>query len=99
LSPIIKPKIMLKYIPNGQRKAGRPLKRLLDQDELEDNFQKDANKLSQIITRHDLCISIKKKPAGIKGRDQVRSKTVIDNKIREQVNYFHYAGNLISYAK
>ena len=52
---------MMKCIPNGRRKAGRPLKRLLDQDELEDNFQKAANKLSQIITRHDLCISIKKK--------------------------------------
>jgi len=32
-----------------------------------------------------------------KGRDPVRSKIVIYNKIIEQVNLFNYLGNLISY--
>jgi hypothetical protein len=32
-----------------------------------------------------------------KGRDPIRSKTVADNKITEQVNSFQYLGNLISY--
>src|SRR5215469_5482668 len=34
-----------------------------------------------------------------KGRDPVRTKIVIDNKIIEQVNSFNYLGNLISYEK
>jgi len=34
-----------------------------------------------------------------KGRDPVRTKTVIDNKIIEQVNSFNYLGNMISYEK
>jgi len=32
-----------------------------------------------------------------KVRDPVRTKVVIDNKIREQVNLFNYLGNMISY--
>jgi hypothetical protein len=32
-----------------------------------------------------------------KGRDPIRSKTVIDNKIIEQINCFNYLGNLISH--
>jgi hypothetical protein len=32
-----------------------------------------------------------------KGRDLIKSKTVIDNKIIEQVNSFNYLRNLISY--
>jgi hypothetical protein len=32
-----------------------------------------------------------------KGRDPLRSKIVIDNKITEQVDSFNYLGNLISY--
>ena len=32
-----------------------------------------------------------------KGRDPVRSKIVINNKIIEQVNLFKYLGNMISY--
>jgi hypothetical protein len=32
-----------------------------------------------------------------KGRDPIRSKIAIDNKITEQVNSFNYLGNLISY--
>jgi hypothetical protein len=34
-----------------------------------------------------------------KGRDPVRTKTVIGNKIIEQVNSFNYLGNMISYEK
>ena len=34
-----------------------------------------------------------------KGRDPVRTKIVIDNKIIEQVNMFNYLGNMISYEK
>jgi hypothetical protein len=34
-----------------------------------------------------------------KGREPVRSKTVIDNKIIEQVNFFNYFGNVIPYEK
>ena len=34
-----------------------------------------------------------------KGRDPVRTKTVIDNKIIEKVNMFNYLGNMISYEK
>jgi hypothetical protein len=33
------------------------------------------------------------------GRDPVRSKIVIDNKITEQINSFNYFRNLISYGK
>jgi len=43
-------------------------------------------------------ISIQKtKPMAMKGRDSVRTKIVIDNKIIEQVNLFNYLGNMISY--
>jgi hypothetical protein len=34
-----------------------------------------------------------------KGRDPVRTKIVIDNKIIEKVNSFNYLGNTISYEK
>jgi hypothetical protein len=36
---------------------------------------------------------------GIKGRDRTGSKTVINNKIIEQVNTFNYLVNLMSYEK
>ena len=34
-----------------------------------------------------------------KGRDPVRTKIVIDNKIIEQVKMFNYLGNMISFEK
>ena len=34
-----------------------------------------------------------------RGRDPVRTKIVIDNKIIEQLNSFNYLGNMISYEK
>ena len=49
------------------------------------------HKLNQIITEYSLTISVQKtKPMAFKGRDPVRSKIVIDNKIIEQVNLFNY---------
>jgi hypothetical protein len=65
----------------------------------EDNQQKAAHKLNQIITEHGLTISVQKtKSMAFKGRDPVRTKIVINNKIIEKANYFNYLGN-ISYEK
>ena len=45
------------------------------------------NKLNQIITEYGLTVSIRKtKSVAFKGRDLVKTKIVIDNKIIEQVN-------------
>jgi len=64
----------------------------------EDNLQKPAPKLNQIITQYRLNIVVQKtKSMAFKGRDPVRNKIVIDNKIIEQVNSFKYLGNVISY--
>ena len=64
----------------------------------EDNLQKAAHKLNQIITQYGLTISIQKtKSMAFKGWDPVRTKIVIDNKIIEQLNLFNYLGNMISY--
>ena len=41
----------------------------------------------------------KTKEISFEGRDPVRSKIVIDNKIIEKVNFFNYLQNLISYEK
>jgi hypothetical protein len=68
--------------------------------ETEDNLQKAAHKLNQIITEFGLTIPVQKtKSVALKGRHLVRKKIVIDNKIIEQVNYFNYLGNTISYEK
>ena len=64
---------------------------------MEDNLQKAAYRLNQIITEHDLTISIQKtKLMTFKGQDSARSKIVIDNKITETVISFTYLVNLIS---
>jgi transcription initiation factor TFIIIB Brf1 subunit/transcription initiation factor TFIIB len=66
----------------------------------EDNLQKAAHKLNRIITEYSLTISVQKtKSMEFRGRDSVRTKTVIDNKIIEQVNSFNYLGNMIYYEK
>ena len=66
----------------------------------EENLQKAVHKLNQIITEYGLTISVQKtKWMAFKGRDPVRTKTVIDNKIIEQINSFNYLGNMISYEK
>jgi hypothetical protein len=47
---------------------------------------------------HVLTVSIEKTQLmAFKGRDPVRSKSVIDNKIMKQVNSFNYVGISISY--
>ena len=64
----------------------------------EDNLQKAAHKLNQIITEYGLTISVQKtKTMAFKGRDTVRTEIVTDNEIIDQVNLFNYLGNMISY--
>ena len=66
----------------------------------EDNLQKAARKLNRLITEYGLTISVQKtKSMAFKGRDPVRTRTVIDNKIIDQVNSFNYLGNMISYER
>ena len=63
----------------------------------ENNLQKAAHKLNQIITEWGLTISVQKTDLmTLKGQEPVRSKTVMDNKIIEQVTSFNYLGNLVS---
>ena len=53
----------------------------------EDNLLKAVYKLNQITTEHGLTVSLQKtKLMAFKARDPVRTKTVIDKKIIEQVN-------------
>jgi hypothetical protein len=57
--------------------------------------------------QHESCFFIAKpcisgqrtKSMAFKGRDPVRTKTVIDNKIIEQVNLFKYVRNVIFYER
>ena len=64
----------------------------------EDKLQNAAHWLNQIVTEYDLTISVQKtKSVAFKGRDPVRTKIVIDNKIIERVNLLNYLGNVISY--
>ena len=66
----------------------------------EDNLQRAVHKLNQITTEYGLTISVQKtKSMAFTGRDPVRAKIVIDNKIIEVVNSFNYLGNVISYEK
>jgi len=63
--------------------------------ETEDNLQKAAHKLNQIITGYGLTISVQKtKSMAFKRRDRVRTKIVIDNKIIEEVNLFSCLGSI-----
>jgi len=62
------------------------------------NLQKAVHKLNHIITEYGLNISAQKtKSMVLKGRDPVRNKIVIDNKIIEKVSLFNYLRNMISY--
>jgi hypothetical protein len=67
----------------------------------EDNLQRAAHKLNQIITvQYGLTISVQNtKLMAFRGRDPVRTEIVTDNKIIEQVNSFNYLGNVMSYDK
>jgi hypothetical protein len=63
-------------------------------------LQKAAHKLNRLITEYGLTISVQKtKSMAFKGRDPVRTKIVIDNKIEERVKSFNYLGNVISYER
>jgi hypothetical protein len=67
---------------------------------MHDNLQKVARKLKQLITEYVLTVSVQKiKSMAFKGRDPVRTKIVIDNKITELVHSFNYLGNVISYER
>ena len=56
--------------------------------------------MNQILTEYGLTISVQKtKSMAVKGRDPVRTKIVIDEKITEQVNLFNHLGNMISYER
>jgi hypothetical protein len=60
----------------------------------EDNIQKAAHKLNRLITEYGLTASVQKtKSMALKGRDPVRNKIVIDNKITKGVKLFNYLGN------
>jgi len=60
-----------------------------------DNLQKAAHKLNQITTECGLTIFEQKtKWMAFKGRDLVRTKILIDNKIIEEVKLFNYLGNI-----
>jgi hypothetical protein len=64
------------------------------------NLQKAAHKLNRLITEYGLTISVQKtKSIEFKGRDSVRTKIAIDNKIIEQVKSFNYLGNMMSYER
>ena len=64
------------------------------------NLQKSAHKLNQIMTEYCVTISVEKtKSMAFKGRDPVRTKIVIDNKIIKKVNSFKDLRNMISYEK
>jgi hypothetical protein len=68
--------------------------------DIEDKLLEAAHKLNQIITEYSLTVSVEKtKSMAFKGRDQVRTKIVIGNKIIEQVNSFNSLGNMKSYVK
>lgn len=56
-----------------------------------DNMQKTAYKLNRKITARGFAISAQKtKLITLKGREPVRGKIVVGNKITEQVNFFNY---------
>jgi hypothetical protein len=63
----------------------------------EDNLQEVAHKLNQIITERGLAISVQKTELmTLKERETVRSKIVMDNRMKEQVCSFNCLGNLVS---
>jgi hypothetical protein len=63
-------------------------------------LQKAAYKLNKIVTEHGLTTSVEKIILkAFKGREPVKSKISIHNKIIKQINSFNYLGNLISFEK
>ena len=63
-------------------------------------MHKTVCQLNQIITARVLTISVQKtKLMALKTREPDGGKTVIDNKIIEQIHFFNFKGNFISYEK
>jgi hypothetical protein len=63
----------------------------------EDNLQKAAYKLNQIITEHGLSTSVQRTNlVEFNGEEPVRSKIVTDKNITEQVDSFNYLRNSVS---
>jgi transposase len=61
-------------------------------------LQKSVHKLENVLSKYGLTISTNKtKTMAYRGRDHIRSKIVINNKIIEQVNTFCYLGCTLSY--
>jgi len=61
-------------------------------------LQKAAFKLNKIVTEQGLTTSVEKiKLKAFKGREPVRRKISIHNKIIKQINSLNYLGNLISF--
>ena len=76
------------------------LQKTKSKQKTEYNLQKAVHKFNQIVTDYGLTTSVQKtKSMAFKGRDPIRTKIVIDNKIIEKVNPFNYVGNMISYEK
>jgi hypothetical protein len=68
--------------------------------ENEDELQRGMHELEKSVKKHNMKISCAKtKTLAFKGKDPVRSKVVIANKIIEQVNTFRYLGVDISYTR
>ena len=64
----------------------------------EDNNRKLCIKKSNDrICFNSICKKTKSK--AFKGRDPLRTKIVLDNKIIEEINSFNYLGNMIFYEK
>jgi hypothetical protein len=60
---------------------------------LEDELQKSTHKLNKLINKYGMKISTEKiKTMAFCGPEPISSKTVIDNKIIQQVNVFNYLG-------
>jgi hypothetical protein len=57
-----------------------------------------VHKSENTVSKYGLTISTNKtKTMAFRGRDHIRSKIVINNKITEQVNTFNYLGCALSY--
>jgi hypothetical protein len=66
----------------------------------EDSLQKSAHELNRLIIEYDIPISVRKtKSMAFEGRDPVRTKIIMDNKITEQVKLFKCLGQIISYER
>jgi hypothetical protein len=64
----------------------------------EDELQRAIYNLQKMVSDFDISISIEKtKIMAFSGKDPVRNKICINNKMLEQVNTFNYLGCTLSY--